>query len=206
MRLRIVLFGALGTLATVLAAAIVFVPGFVDGVEPLASVADALADVDRRQLLVAASVLVGLFVSVASWSASQAARGERDAFDEATAGPPEAVTVARQRLTGAGLDGAFDDAIDGDDDAAERVRDQLRETAARAYARSAGCEMEDARTTVRRGTWTDDSTAAAVLADGEGPSYSLVARLRLWLDPESERERRFSRAVRETTRIAGGQR
>lgn len=206
MGLRVVAFGALGTLATVLAAAVVFAPGFVATVRPLAGAADALAGVDRRQLLLVASLLVGAFLTVTGWRATGSTRSEDDTFDEATAGPPEDVTAARQRLTAAELNGTFGAAIDGDADAVERARDRLRETATRAYARSTGCEMDAARTAVRNGNWTDDPTAAAALADGDGPTHSLRSRLRLWLDPESERERRFRRAVRATTRLGGGDR
>lgn len=206
MRLRIAVFGALGTLITVLAAAAVFAPDFVQRVEPLAGFAATLGEVDRRQLLLLASALVGLFVSAASWRATRSARAEHDAFDEATAAPPEAVTTARQRLTAAGLEDEFAAAIDGDDDAAEKVRNRLRETAAGAYARSTGCEVTEARTAVRNGTWTDDRAAAATLADEDGPVHTLASRLRLWLDPESERERRFHRTVQEITDLARGER
>lgn len=203
MRPRVVVFGALGTLITLLAAAAVFAPGVVESVGPLADLAATLDEVDRRQLLLLASAIVGLFVSAASWRAARSARAERDAFDEVTAGPPEGVTAARQRLTAADLERKFDAAIGGDDEATEQVRDRLRETAARACARSADCEIAEARTAVRNGTWTDDRTAAAVLADEDGPVHSLGSRLRLWLDPESERERRFDGTVRATTNLAG---
>lgn len=206
MRPRVVVFGALGTLTTLLAAAAVFSPGFVESVGPLATLADTLDGVDRRQLLLVTSVVVGLFVSGASWRASRPARTERDAFDDATAGPPEAVTTARQRLTAADLDGASDAATRGDADATEQVHERLRQTATRAYAHAAGCERDEARAVVRNGNWTDDRTAAATLATEDGPTYSLGSRLRLWLDPESERERRFDRTVRATTRLGGDER
>lgn len=206
MRLRVAVFGAVGTAATLLAAAIVFTPGLAESTQPLAGVADALADVDERQLLLVASLLVGVFVAVIGWNVTQQTRRDSDVFDEATAGPPEAVTTARQRQTAADLDETFDAAIAGDSNAIEAVRDRLRETAASAYARSAECEMEAARTAVRQGEWTDDPTAAAVLSTSEGPTHSLWSRLRLWLDPESERERRFTSATQAITTLAGGAR
>jgi len=202
MRPRVLLFGMLGTLATVLAAIAVFAPGVVEAAGPLAGLASALEEVDRRQLLLLASAVVGLFVSAVSWRATASARGEADAFDAATAGPPESVTSARQRLTANDLEGEFDDAVGGSDNAARAVRDRLRETAMRAYAHANGCERAAARTAVRNGEWTDDRTAAATVAD-DGPTHSLWSRLRLWLDPESERERRFDRTVRATARLAG---
>jgi hypothetical protein len=205
MRPRIVVFGALGTVVTLLAAAVVFAPGFVQDVEPLAGLAAALEKIDRRQLLLVASLVVGLFVSAATWRASGAGNNERDTFDEATAGPPEDVTTDAQRLTAADLEAAVEAAIDGDDAAAEQVRERLQETATRAHAHETGVAVKRAREQVRAGEWTDDRLAAAVLADEGGPTHSLWSRLRLWLDPESERERRLHRAVRETTALGGGE-
>lgn len=204
MRVRVVVFGLLGTLVTLLAAAAVFLPRFVQGVGPLAGFAETLAGIDRRQLLLLASGAVGLFVSVATWRATRSARGDRDAFDEATAGPPESVTTASQRLTAAGLDREFDEAIRGNDESSGRIRDRLRETATRTYARANGCETDAARDAVRNGEWTDDRVAAATLADEDGPTYSIASRLRLWLDRETERERRFHRTVQAIRDLDGG--
>ncbi len=203
MRTRVVAFGALGTLVTLVAAAIVFAPEVVAGVEPVTGVADALDEVDTRQLLLVASGVVGAALSVAGWRASQSARASEDEFEAATAEPPESVTAARHRLTAANLDDEFDAAIAGDEAAIGRVRDRLSETAIRAYAHANECERATARTAVDRGTWTDDRTAAASLAGDDGPTYSLTSRLRLWLDPESERDRRFDRTVRATVELAG---
>ncbi|SFR89072.1 hypothetical protein SAMN05216559_0573 [Halomicrobium zhouii] len=203
MRPRVLLFGALGTLATVLAAVAVFASGVVEAIGPLAGLASALGEVDRRQLLLLASAVVGLFVSVVSWRATASASGEADAFDAATAGPPESVTSGRQRLTAAGIERDIDAAVRGNDGANRHVHDRLGETVARAYARSVGCSVAEARTAVRTGEWTDDRTAAATLADDDGPTHSLWSRLRLWLDPEGERQRRFESAVRAAARLVG---
>jgi len=72
----------------------------------------------------------------------------------------------------------------------------------RAYAHANGCERAAARTAVRTASGPTTELAAATLAD-DGPTHSLWSRLRLWLDPESERERRFDRTVRATARLAG---
>jgi len=203
MRPRVAVFGALGTVTTVVAAVVVFAPDAVAGVAPVASVADGLAEVNRRHLLLAASTFVGLFLSVVGWSASRTTRGRRDAFDDATAAPPEAVTSARQRRTAADLDDVFDAAVDGDRDAIDRTRERLRETAARAYVRASGCALDEARAAVRGGTWTEDETARATLADADGPTFTVRARLRLWLDPEAERERRYTRTVAAIAALGG---
>lgn len=206
MRLRVVVLGTLGTLVTLVAAAAVFAPNVVQGIEPLAGVIETLAEAERRKLLFLASFVVGLFLSVASWRVTQSVPGDGDAFDEVTDAPPEAVTTARQTLTAVDLEEAFDAAVDGDEAAIERVRERLRETVVQAYALSTGCEPDVARTAVRKGEWTEDRTAAAALAGEDGPTHSLGSRLRLWLDAESERERRFDRTVQATTRLGGGKR
>lgn len=203
MRLRVAVFGVLGTVATVLAAIILFAPDLV-GLETVTGIAGGLGDVNTRHLLLVTGVLVGLFLSLVGWNATRTALAERDAFDEATDGPPESVTTVRQDLTAAHLDGVFDAAIAGDDEATDSVRERLRETATRAYARANGTSLSDARGAVHDGTWTDDRTAAAALAQGDSQTHSVPSRLRLWLDPESERKRRFERAVEATTKLDGG--
>lgn len=205
MRPRVVGLGALGTLVTVLAAALLLVPDLArDG--PLAGAAAALGGVDERRLLLAASLLLGAVVTALTWRATRTAPPDRDAdaFDETVAAPPEAVTTDRQRLTAAGLDAEIDAAVAGDEGAADAVEERLRDLAATAYARSAGVGPDAARAAVADGTWTDDATAAATLAGPEGPNHSVPERLRLWLDPESERERRYRRVVAAAADLAGG--
>jgi len=202
MRLRIVLFGALGSLATVAAAGLLFAPDFVLGLPAVEGAVTAAENANSRHLLLLGSLLVGLYLSVAARSATRPVReGDGDdEFDDATADPPEAVTTARQRQTAEDLDEAIEDAVDGDDDSLDAVRERLRETVTAAYARTTGASTEVARQAVERGDWTDDRTAAAVLAGEDGPTFSLWSRLRLWLDPETERRRRLTCAVR----AAGG--
>lgn len=197
MRLRIAVFGLLGSLATVLAAGLLFVPELVLSIPPFGAVVTAAETVDVRQLLLAGSLLVGLYLTVAARSATSPTRedDEPDAYDDATADPPEAVTTARQRQTAESLDSQIEAAIGGDEAASEVVRDRFRETVTAAYARSTGCSTDVARQAVDRGEWTDDRTAAALLAGEDGPSHSLWSRLSLWLDPETERRRRLNRTV-----------
>ncbi|MFC6974660.1 hypothetical protein ACFQL1_08155 [Halomicroarcula sp. GCM10025709] len=80
------------------------------------------------------------------------------------------------------------------------VVERLSEVATTAHARAADGERSAAREAVRSGTWTDDRIAAAVLSP-ETP-FPVGARLRLWLDPERERERRLDRAVAAVERRA----
>jgi len=206
MRLRIVLFGALGTLATVIAAGLLFAPLMFVGLPPVEAVVTTAEEVDTRQLLLGGSLLVGLYLVVAARSATRAnTSGEQpDAFDAATEEPPEQVTTARQRQTAESLDEQIEAAIDGDVSARDSVRDRLRETVTTAYAQTTSCSTERAREAVDSGEWTDDRTAAAFLAGEDGPDHSLWARLRLWLDPDRERARRLRRAVESATGLTEG--
>ncbi|PSP93853.1 hypothetical protein BRC91_07950 [Halobacteriales archaeon QS_4_62_28] len=197
MRLRVVVFGLLGTLATGLAAGLLFAPDVFLGFPPVDAALTVAEETDRRQLLLGGSLVAGLSLLVAARSATQTG-GEAtadDAFEDATAEPPELVTTARKRQTAASLDDQFEAAIDGDVSARDSVCERLRGAATRAYAHTTGCSTEDARRAVARGDWTDDRTAAAFLADESGPDQSLWARLRLWLDPDRERARRLRRTV-----------
>lgn len=206
MRVRVALFGVVGTLATLFAAGLLFAPDLIETVlpiDPLVTIAEAT---DTRQLLLAGSVLVGLTLALAARSATRPTReGEGgDAFDAATAEPPEAVTTARQRRTAEELQATIDEAVAGDEDALDAALARLRSTVADAYAQRTGCSIEDARQAVATGEWTDDRTAAAALARDDTLTFSLWSRLRLWLDPEAERRRRLNRTVRAARGLAEG--
>lgn len=197
MRLRVLVFGLLGSVATVVAAALLFAPDLLLSVPPVEALVAAAEGVDTRRLLLGGSLLVGLYLTIAARSATRSVReGEDgDTFDAATTVPPEAVTTARQRRTAEDLDDAIEQAITGDDDAFAAVRDRLRETVTVTYARTTDTPTDAARAAVARGDWTDDRTAAAVLAGDDGPTHSLWSRLSLWLDPETERRRRLRHVV-----------
>lgn len=206
MGFRTRLFGALGTVATVTAAVVLFAPESVLARVPIDPLVTAAETFDTRQVLIGGSALVGLYLIVAGRSAMRAPRdgSGRDAFDDATEEPPEAVTAARQRQTAEDLDEQFEGAVAGEYGQFQAVRDRLREAVVAAYAQTAGCDLETAEEAVDRGEWTDDRTAAAVLAGEDGPDYSLLSRLYLWLDPESERRRRLDRAVSEARGLTEG--
>jgi len=197
MRLRVAVFGLLGSVATAVAGALLFAPDLLLSFPPVEGVVSTAETVNTRRLLLGGSLLVGLYLTVAARSATRSVReGEDgDAFDDATTVPPEAVTTARQRRTAEDLDDAFERAVTGDDEALATVRDRLRETVAVAYARTTDCPTDTAREVVARGDWTDDRRAAALLADETGPTHSLWSRLSLWIDPETERRRRLRHTV-----------
>jgi len=206
MRVRVVLFGVAGTLATLFAAGLLFAPDLLTSLAPIAPLVTIAEATDTRQLLLAGSLLVGLTLTLAARSATRPAReGEGgDAFDAATAEPPEAVTTARQRRTAEALQTAIEETVDGDEDALDAVLARLRETVAEAYAQTTGCTLEEAQQAVAAGEWTDDRTAAAALARDDARTFSLWSRLQLWLDPEAERRRRLNRTIRAARGLTEG--
>jgi len=84
--------------------------------------------------------------------------------------------------------------VGGDERAGEAVDERLRGLVVARLTRE-GYDRAAADRAVATGGWTDDRTAAAFLAGEGGPVPTLGSRLRLWLDPESERERRIRRTV-----------
>ncbi|WP_459194840.1 DUF7269 family protein [Halosimplex sp. J119] len=188
-------FGVVGVLATLLGVVAVVSPSIVTGTEPLATLAVVLGGIDPRTLFVFGSAAVGLYVAVSSWRSSGArlVGDDRDGvarFERALAEPPETVTASDRTLAGNDFDAAVERAVAGDGRAMDGVRDRLRGLAAARLDR-AGCSDES----IASGEWTDDRTAGAFLSEDAGPVHSLRSRLRFWLDPETERDRRVRRTV-----------
>jgi hypothetical protein len=199
MRLRTVVFGTVGLLATAVAVSLVFAPTVAG--ESLAAV---FGRADPTTILLAGSLVVGFCAVFAGWLAGFPGGGSPTAFDVAVDSPPEAVTATESQLFAADIDAAIDDAVAGDDAAMDTVTERLATAATTAYAIGAGASREAASQAVQSGTWTDDAVAAALLAPDE--PQSLLARLRLWLDPESERRRRIRRTVDAIEQVSGGAR
>jgi len=199
MRLRTVVFGTVGLLATAVAVALVFAP-MVAG----ESLVALLAAVAPTTALLAGSLVVGVCAVLAGWLGGLRGGGSTTAFDVVVESPPEAVTATEGRLFAADIDAAIDDAVAGDDSAMDTVTERLTTAATTAYAIGAGVSQTEASQAVRAGTWTDDAVAAALLSPTK--PQSLLARLRLWLDPESERRRRIRRTVDAIEQVSGGER
>lgn len=199
MRLRTVVFGTVGLLATAVAVVLTVAPAVAG--ESLVAV---LGTVSPTTTLLAGSLVVGVCAAVAGWLGGLFGSGPPTAFDVAADSPPEAVTATESRLVAADIDAAIDDAVAGDDAAMDAVTERLAAAATTAYAVGSSTSQASARQAVRAGTWTDDAVAAALLSPTE--PQSLLARLRLWLDPESERRRRIRRTVGAIERVSGGER
>ncbi len=191
MRLRVALLGTLGAVATLVALLAVVAPDLTASLGPLGALVARIRAGEPRGLLVVASAVAALALA---WLARGApAEGPPGPFDELAGRPPETATAARGRRTAAALDGRIDAAVAGDDGALAVVRDRLRRAAVDAHARRTDGDRATARRAVETGRWTDDPTAAAFLADER--DHGAWARLRLWLDPAAERERRVRRTV-----------
>lgn len=194
---RLAVGGAVGTLATVVAALALFAPDVLTAVPALPALVEWAETVDAGAALLVAGLLVALAAIVAARIGVQGTSDgvATDAFDGLTGTPPEAATASHRTVTGAGLDGAIDSAVDGDDDALGTVRTRLATLAAAAHARTAGDDRDAADAAVRTGDWTEDPVAAAFLAEDGAARQSIAARLRLWLAPERERRRRVDRTL-----------
>ena len=201
-RLRWVV-GGIGALATALAALAVFGMELVPverAVEPLVTALSGLGPQGFVLASVAVAV-VGLAVSLLLPGGVRvlADDGAAERFERRLDRPPEGVTHAGL-LTGGALDDDVARALAGDGGALAAVREQLRDLAETTIGDRVG-DPAAATDLVANGEWTDDRTAAAFLADGT-PTASLRSRLRLWLDPERERERRLRRTAAAIDRLA----
>lgn len=197
MRFRVAVFGTLGALATVVGALFILTPDLLLGVGPIRSAVLSLTT-GPKAVMTGAAAIVGLYVLAAARSGSGTQVPTDTAaevrFDDAASNPPEAVTADRRSLTGAGLDTDVESAVSEGGKALRAVRDLLRSLAVDA-ATDDPRRTDEARRAVQTGSWTDDPVAAVFLAGDEGPTPSLLSRVRLWLSPERERERRIDAAM-----------
>lgn len=205
MRPRVAVLGTLGALATALAVAVVTVPDALT-ITPVRTITDALGAVNPQLVMLVGTVVAGLYVALAARSTGgtrplDAVTPAERAFEAAATDPPEGVTDDRRRRTAAGLDADIETAVERGGPTLRRVRTVLAETAASAYAHHESVSREEARRAIETGTWTGDDVAAAFLASVDGPRPGLYARVRLWLLPAAERERRIARTVAATRRL-----
>lgn len=202
MRLRVAVFGTLGAAATVAGAVLVLAPDLLLGLPAVRPVVDALASAGPQAIMAAATAVVALYVLAAARSSGPASELDGDSpperrFEAAATSPPEAVTADRRTTTGAALDEDVQAAATYGGQALRDLRALLRDLAATAY----GDELSGSRRAIERGAWTDDPAASAFLAGPEGPTASLLSRVRLWLAPERERRRRIEATVEQIERL-----
>lgn len=202
MRVRLAIFGALGAVGTVLGAVLILSPDLVLGIGPVGQAVTSLS-ADPKSVMATAAAVIGAYVLATARSpgATEFRRMDSAAeqrFDAAETEPPEAATVDQGSTTGAGVDADVRAGIESGGRSLQTLRESLRELAADSYAARDDWEQSsraDARHAVDTGSWTDDPVAAAFLSGDDGPTPSLLSRLRLWLAPERERERRIESTV-----------
>lgn len=176
--------GGFGVLATLFGVGLWLAPDTVR-VGPVADLAGEVAATGATQLLLALGIVTGLLVSAAAWPRSTGDRSLDGTGQPTAGGQPD--------LLGADIERAIRDG----GEAWRGVRSTLAETATTAYARRAGVPPAAAERAVREGRWTSDDLAAGVLAS----NLPYSARLRLWLVPERERQRRVERTVAAIERL-----
>ncbi|MEF8853031.1 MAG: hypothetical protein V5A28_11550 [Haloarculaceae archaeon] len=196
MRLRAAV-GAVGVLATAVAAVAVLGTALAPVGGALDPLVAALSGLGPRGLVLAsvAVVALGFLVSllVPGEERVLADDGGAERFEELLDRPPEGV-ARRAPRTGEALDDDVSRAVAGNDRALARVRERLGDLAVAVLARQ-NDGFEEPAEVVATGAWTDDRTAAAFLAGPGGPVPAVRSRVRLWLDPETERERRIRRTA-----------
>lgn len=199
MRRRVAVLGTLGTVLTAVAAAFVLAPDTLLAVGAIEAAVRAVSTTNPTVAMLAATLVVVAYLAVVARTPALEGPGpESDAerrFERAVANPPEAVTADRRQLTAAALEAELTSGIEAGGEGFATVRATLIRTATHAYAGYERTDVETARAAIAAGTWTDDRTAAAFLADEEGPTPAASARIRLWLAPERERGRRVDRTV-----------
>lgn len=197
--------GALAVGALVATVALVARPELAAALPSGPALVEAAANIDATILgALAAGGLGLLLLLLVGFTRSAGTTDADDRFARLRERPPEAVTADEATRTGARFDRALDRAERGERKGIEETRDRLATLAARVHAAETDASVTAGREAVAAGEWTDDRTAAAFLG-GPELTYSVWARLRLWLDPETERRRRVAAtltAVRE--RVGGG--
>lgn len=203
MRPRTALFGTFGLLATGVGAGLLFAPGLVRELGPIDGAVTAVGTVETATVGLAASALalLAFFVAVRSQPTAEPVGGHSSVdsrFERATR--PEQSITDKTPLAGSTLDADVEQAVEHGGEAFRDVRAALYETATSVYAERADVPESEAAAAVDRGVWTDDPVAARFLGQEQLP---LAMRLRRWLVPVRERERRIERTVVAIERVSG---
>lgn len=196
MRLRVVIFGVLGILATLFGVAIIYSPSLVETapLQPIEAWGDQRS-VSELLFFVGLAVLLYLLFAARSGTSNGEETPSERRLRQTQEMPPELVTADKRQLAAASLDDSFSRAVEQGGRQFQNACDLLYRTATVTYAEAAALSPDTAQQQIDSGTWTDDPTAAALLSSEDGPQPSLLARLHLWLRPERERERRLKRTV-----------
>ncbi|MFC7073411.1 hypothetical protein ACFQJ7_00635 [Halovenus rubra] len=203
MRVRSALFGTLGTLATGFGIGLLFVPDLLRGAGPIDASVSALSGTETTTIGLVAGLLVlvafGLIARSRSATEGPTPSKSDSRFERAATAPPEDATVSDGELTAAGLDNDLKQAVESGGKQLRDVRSVLRETATSAYAERVDISEQQAAAVIDSGEWTDDKVAARFLGR---ESFPLWVRVRRWLTPTQERQRRIERTIAAIERVA----
>lgn len=200
MRVRFVLFGVLGTIATGFGVGLLVVPELLLDVGPLEGFVNTLTGTEPTVVGLVSGLVAGVYLGVTARSRPEpdtikAVTSADTRYDIAATQPPEEATTNSRRLTGSSLDDDIETAVESGGEPLEQVRSKLFETATAVYADVAELDPEQAQATIARGQWPRDPAAVAFLAGPNGPRPPVGRRIRLWLTPGRERRLRIERTI-----------
>ncbi|MUW14272.1 hypothetical protein GJ633_06070 [Halorubrum sp. CBA1125] len=195
--------GVAGTALIGVAALLLFAPQEVESIVSITAIARSPAIADemvRARLFALLGVGCALWILLTrpAWASMQSESSspgddQIPRFETLRSNPPEEAETTPVIGT------SFDDSVDtlvaatgsGQTDS---IRTQLRSLTADALVTVDGLSPEEAQTRIDDGTWTDDTVAAAYLADREA-TLSRRQRLVTWLRPARTKRRRIERTT-----------
>jgi hypothetical protein len=207
MRVRFVLFGVLGAIATGFGVGLLVAPELLLDVGPVEGFVTTLTGTEPTMVGLVSGLVAGVYLGVTARSRPEpdtipAATSADSRFDMAATQPPEEATTNPRRLTASSLDDDIETAVETGGESLQQVRSKLFETATAVYADAMELDPEQARAAIARGQWTRDPAAIAFLAGPNGARPPLARRVRLWLTPGRERRLRIERTIDAIQRVA----
>jgi len=192
-----------GTALIGFAAVLLFAPQEVESVVSITAIAQSPAIADemvRGGLFAALGVGCALWVLLTrpAWADRQSAPSSPDdeelpRFEALRSNPPEVADTTP--VVGASFDNNVETLVAATgSDQTDSIRTQLRSLTADALVTVDGLSQQEAQTRLDEGTWTDDTVAAAYLADREA-TLSRRQRLVAWLRPSRTKRRRIERTT-----------
>lgn len=206
MRVRFVVFGTIGALATVFGVGLLVAPEFLLDIGPVERLVTFITGTDPTLVGLAAGLVAAAYVGVTARSRPEpetvpSVTSADSRFDAATSRPPESVTADPESLAASRLDTEIQEGIETGGRELQELRSALFQTTTAVYADATGLDRQSAQTAVTRGEWTSDPIAVAFLAGPDGPRPPLWRRLRLWLTPARERRYRIERTITALERV-----
>lgn len=197
--------GAIGALLLGVGVVFMYEPALVETIEPLADLRARLQGVSTTYLLVTTGGLLAGYAVLAAWAAGSfnstpVSGTDKTRYDAARETPPEAV-VDESRTQIQELSSEAFQTVGTRPDEVANVQSRLQGTV---YAALAVTE-DDPDAAIHSGNWTDSRLAATYLSEDDDLAPSVWSRLRMWLHPEQERQRRLEVTLAEVERLVEDQ-